>query len=100
MATSPVIYFTSDTHFGHENIIRYSNRPFKDVEHMNEELVRRWNSRVGHTDIVYHLGDVALMKGADPDSILIRLNGIIHLCPGNHDSKKTMGHSRWASVQP
>jgi calcineurin-like phosphoesterase family protein len=50
-------FITSDYHFGHANIIKYCNRPFRDVEHMNEELIRRWNERVKPEDFVYHLGD-------------------------------------------
>lgn len=50
-------WFTSDTHFGHENIIKYCERPFRDLAHMDEELIRRWNSRVKPTDYVFELGD-------------------------------------------
>ena len=53
------IFFTSDTHFHHDNIIRFCNRPFKDVYHMDEELIKRWNEKVGPDDIIYHLGDFA-----------------------------------------
>lgn len=81
------IFFTSDTHFSHENIIRFCNRPFKNVDHMNEELIRRWNEKVGPDDIVYHLGDFA-WGGSDVwNKILQRLNGHIHLIMGNHDEK-------------
>lgn len=54
------IFFTSDTHFGHNNIIKLSNRPFSSVEEMNEGLIERWNDVVGAEDIVYHLGDFSL----------------------------------------
>ncbi len=37
------VFFTSDTHFNHTNIIRFCSRPFKDVEHMNETLIANWN---------------------------------------------------------
>ena len=52
------IFFTSDLHFGHENVIKFDNRPFKTVEEMDEELIRRWNAKVGKGDLVYVLGDM------------------------------------------
>ena len=51
------IYFTSDLHLGHKNIIRLSKRPFISVEEMDEEIIRRFNSLVTENDTVYDLGD-------------------------------------------
>ena len=79
-------WFTSDTHFGHANIIGYTGRPFKDVIHMNEELIRRWNTRVKPDDTVFHLGDFAMMGGSY-QKYLNRLNGNIVWIAGNHDKK-------------
>ena len=56
------IFFTSDHHFGHTNIIKFSERPFDSVEEMDEELIKRWNSKIGKNDKVYHLGDLGLCK--------------------------------------
>lgn len=78
-------FFTSDTHFGHARIIELSNRPFRDIDHMNEEIVRRWNATVAPTDTVFHLGDVALGKIDDSLPIVSRLNGHKVLVNGNHD---------------
>lgn len=78
-------FFTSDTHFGHERIISLSDRPFRDVQHMNEMLIHNWNSVVGPTDHVYHLGDVALGTFEESMKCVGRLNGIKHLVVGNHD---------------
>lgn len=78
-------WFTSDTHFGHENIIKYCNRPFKSVEHMNEELISRWNSKVKKEDIVFHIGDFGI--NSDNQKIMKRLNGHIIWIKGNHDKK-------------
>lgn len=80
------IYFTSDTHFGHKNILQFCNRPWETVEEMNEALINNWNSIVKENDIVFHLGDVQLGGGNQlMDSIFPRLNGHIILILGNHD---------------
>lgn len=79
------IFFTSDHHFGHKNILKYSNRPFKNIDEMNEELIKRWNSKIQPNDKVYHLGDVGLGNGEDLKEILAQLNGKIYLIKGNHE---------------
>jgi calcineurin-like phosphoesterase family protein len=80
------VFYSSDQHFGHANIIGYCNRPFADVSAMNEALVERWNAVVGVEDEVFVLGDVAMR--IVPDGTLVhvsRLNGTKHLVAGNHD---------------
>lgn len=72
----------SDTHFGHYNIIKYCNRPFKDVIHMNEALIENWNKKVAPDDYVIHAGDFCF---GDPSKYISRLNGRITLVIGNHD---------------
>ncbi len=79
------IFFTSDTHFGHANIIKYCNRPFESVNQMDEVLINNWNSVVRPDDEVYHLGDFSF---ADPKKYVYRLNGKIHLIKGNHDYRR------------
>jgi calcineurin-like phosphoesterase family protein len=51
------IYFTSDLHLGHKNIIRLSNRPFETIEEMDAELIAQYNATVKPGDTVYDLGD-------------------------------------------
>ncbi|MDU1890082.1 MAG: metallophosphoesterase family protein [Dysgonomonas sp.] len=82
---NPKIWFTSDTHFGHKNIIKFSERPFVDVDEMNETMIQRWNEVVGENDIVYHLGDFAFLTAGKLRQIISRLNGKICLIKGNHD---------------
>jgi len=80
------IFFTADTHFGHENAIGFDNRPFASVEEMDEELIRRWNNKVGKGDLVYVLGDMIWKTHNDDAPTLIKkLNGQIILIKGNHD---------------
>ena len=81
------VFFTSDTHFYHGNIIRFCNRPFEDVEMMNETIISNWNNTVGLDDTVFHLGDFCLGGSAEWTKILDRLNGKIYLILGNHDLK-------------
>ena len=80
-------FFTSDTHFKQANIIRFCNRPFKDVEQMNDVMIANWNSVIGKDDTVFHLGDFCLGGAAEWTKILDRLNGKIYLIMGNHDLK-------------
>lgn len=78
-------WFISDTHFGHANIIRYSNRPYKDVDEMNEMMIQEWNKLVKPGDLVYHNGDFAFLPTDKLEKLLRRLSGSIHLVLGNHD---------------
>lgn len=83
-----MIYFTSDSHYNHENIMEALNRPFKTVSAMNAYMVKAWNKVVKSGDRVYHLGDFGYrIRGiGDPLDDLIRsLNGCITLIRGNHD---------------
>jgi len=77
-----MIWFTSDTHFDHQNILKYTNRPWASVEDMNEGLIANWNAVVQKGDVVYHLGDFAFRRHAYFAS---RLNGHINLIEGSHD---------------
>lgn len=82
-----MIFFISDTHFGHANIIRFCNRPFGTIEEMDEALVANWNGKVGGNDTVYFLGDLFFRASIDRvRDILGRLKGRKHLIIGNHDS--------------
>lgn len=81
----PKTWVIADTHFGHNNIIHYENRPFKDKHEMNEKLIENWNSVVAPDDVVYHLGDVIFGGTQALEAILPRLNGYKILRKGNHD---------------
>jgi calcineurin-like phosphoesterase family protein len=82
-----MIWLTSDTHFGHANIIKYCARPFANTEEMDAALIKNWNERVAEDDIVYHLGDFAWGTIGYWEKIREKLNGEIHLIIGNHDEK-------------
>ena len=86
------IFIISDTHFGHDNILKFLKedkshvREFASTEEMNERMVENWNSVVKDGDIVYHLGDVYFGQG---HSVLPRLKGSKRLVLGNHDNGKS-----------
>ncbi len=83
------LFFTSDIHFFHNNIIEYCNRPWRSAEEMNEGIINNWNSVVGRNSVVFILGDVAMGgrgKAERLAKILSRLNGKKYLVPGNHDT--------------
>lgn len=80
------IFFTSDLHFGHNNVIIYDERPFYSMENMEDMLIGNWNNVVGVNDTVYILGDFSLSKANTTMNILKRLNGKKILIEGNHDA--------------
>jgi calcineurin-like phosphoesterase family protein len=83
-------WITSDTHWGHKNIMKFcpeTRGHFKDVAHMNSEMIRMWNEKVEPGDLVYILGDVAFCSASDAAKILQSLNGDKILVEGNHDNK-------------
>ena len=81
------LFFTSDTHFDHKNIIKYCNRPFSSVQEMNQGLINNWNSVINPDDIVFHLGDVSFGGNTNLINYISQLNGHIILIKGNHDRK-------------
>ena len=85
------IYIVSDTHFYHNNIIKYCDRPFKDIEAMNELIIKNWNSIVDNDDIVLHLGDFGFGSKEQLSNIGQQLKGHKILLVGNHDVRKGSG---------
>lgn len=109
-------WFTSDTHYGHFNIVRFQKRPFlapgevyeidgkpgygkATITNMDEQMIARHNQRVDTNDIVYHTGDFAFLSTNKAAAILERLNGNIVLICGNHDSKEIRKLPHWAEVR-
>ena len=80
-----MIFFTSDLHFGHRNIIRLCNRPFSSIEEMDNLLIQNWNHKVNRNDTVYILGDLMFRNEKPPEEYLRQLKGKKHLLVGNHD---------------
>ncbi len=81
-----MIYFTADTHFGHERTRALHKRPFNSVEEMNAALIRNWNDVVGIKDVIYHLGDFGV---ADPQ-ILRQLKGEMYFLPSQDYDDQTV----------
>lgn len=81
------IRFISDLHFGHQNCLAYDNREFPSIEAHDEALIEAWNSVVEIDDDVWILGDFSWYPATKTIEIFKRLNGVKHLCIGNHDKK-------------
>ncbi len=95
-------YWTADWHLGHENIIKYCDRPFKDVHHQTERIISEANMRVKNDDVLVHVGDFCTRgkcKGVQGERNVFsyytgQLNGTMVLLEGNHDKQnktKTVG---------
>ena len=83
-------WITSDLHFGHANIMKFcpgTRSRFKDVDDMNETMIREWNEIVQDGDTVYILGDFAFLPADKAVKVANRLNGDKILVEGNHDRK-------------
>jgi calcineurin-like phosphoesterase family protein len=78
------IYFASDYHIGHHNVIKFDGRPFENVKEMHETLIKNWNSVVQDEDIVFYLGDFAFNEG-EAKWFREQLKGKIYFIMGNHD---------------
>ena len=100
--TTQKIFFTGDTHFGHKNILKYTDRGkhFTTVQEMDEYLINEWNSQVSEGDIVYHLGDFYMGHPDKISEVISQLNGEIHLIRGNHDKFHPIYNKLFASISP
>lgn len=77
------IFFTSDLHFGHKNVIHFDKRPFFTLDEMDKILIENWNNKVKPGDLVYVLGDMFWRSDNDyVQNILKQLNGQIILIKG------------------
>jgi calcineurin-like phosphoesterase family protein len=83
-------YFVADLHFGHANILTFEDRRYKNVEDMNEGIIKIWNSTIQSNDVVYVVGDVGFLNVEQGRYIISRLNGHKVLVLGNHDD----GHAK------
>lgn len=79
------VFFTANQQFGRPSAIKEFNRPFENIDVMNQALVNAWNSTVDKEDIIYVLGNFA-WDPTTAEDILKKLNGTIILVPGEHDA--------------
>lgn len=89
------LFLIADTHFSHENIIRYENRPFRNAEEMDAYMIQKWNEVVSEDDLVFHLGDVVIGNAKRAEELLKQLNGRKILILGNHDH---FSKSKWRKL--
>jgi calcineurin-like phosphoesterase family protein len=92
------LFLTSDLHFGHANIIEYTDRPFSSLEVMHDRLVGAWNDTVDYGDEVWVLGDVCMGNLSRSLRLVERLAGVKHLLAGNHDKvfrRHSDQHAAW-----
>lgn len=92
------VFFTSDWHIGHANVITYSNRPFKDVSHMSRVLINNFNAVVSPDSVTYFLGDMGLGNGEELAKVISELNGTKVLLLGNHDKNSTSMYAKGFDV--
>ncbi len=92
------IFFTSDLHLGHKNIIEYCERPFELLEIMNKTIRVKWNNVISEKDIVFILGDFCFGSRSTWRYFLNQLKGKKYLIEGNHD--KSVLNNMFEEVTP
>ena len=92
-------FYIADTHFSHKNCLAFDNRPFKTIQEMDAEMIRRWNAAVSNDDHVYILGDFHWGKEPDWIKILEQLNGQKTLIRGNHDIDPQKSRKYFADIE-
>ena len=98
-----MVYYTSDLHLGHANVIRHCSRPFISADEMDAVLIKNWNDKVHANDTVYIVGDFLFRAKRPAEEYLAELKGKKHLIVGNHDKywMKKVDLSGWfESVSP
>ena len=95
------IYFSSDEHYYHDNVLKYCNRQFNTVEEMNLYFINSFNNKVTVDDITYHLGDFTFKSKDIAINIVEQLNGSHYFIRGNHDSwlKNNIKHKKIFNVK-
>ena len=85
------VFFISDFHLFHKNVVKFDNRPFvdkngePDMLAMNKTIIKNWNDTVNENDIVFYLGDLVFGRIEWANQVIHALNGEIHYILGNHD---------------
>jgi len=88
-----MLWFTSDLHWNHRNVLPYCNRPYGSVEEMNEAMLKIWNDTVKPDDTVWFLGDLDINGKRSHRDLVKSLNGHKKLIVGNHDIGFSHTHS-------
>ena len=92
--TDKKIWLTSDWHLGHDNVIKYCNRPFANTSEMNTALRKNFNKLVAPHDIVYVLGDISFLNTVSTTEWIKSLHGFKFLIKGNHDPKTNTAYRK------
>ena len=93
-----MFFFTSDQHLGHTNIIRFCNRPFKDIFEMDQEIIKRHNDTVSDNDTIIHAGDFAFRNRISVNNYQDKLKGNNIFLKGSHDKWNKNGPYIWEGM--
>jgi calcineurin-like phosphoesterase family protein len=102
MSTPELKFAISDLHLFHNNILKFTNRPYSSLDEMHQDIVDEWNDVIPKGAVVYHLGDLSFLKAKKMEDqkplyeILNRLNGTIVFLKGNHDYSNYWKHHKEA----